>query len=64
VSIHLWVPVNLANIVVVITVPDAETHFQIDEFNDLYAKTKPTVYMKMSDIFSIHQMVVLAKMTR
>ncbi|KAL4954739.1 hypothetical protein BDW69DRAFT_162550 [Aspergillus filifer] len=40
-----------------ITVQDAETYFDIDEFNDLYAKTKPTLYIKMSDIFSIHQLV-------
>src|SRR5699024_6584684 len=26
-----------------ISVPDAESHFDIDEFNDLYAKTKPTL---------------------
>ena len=31
--------------------------FDIDEFNDLYAKTKPTLYIKMSDIFSIHHLV-------
>lgn len=40
-----------------ITVQDAEAYFDIDEFNDLYAKTKPTLYIKMSDIFSIHQLV-------
>ena len=40
-----------------ITVDAAESHFDIDEFNDLYAKTKPTLYIKMSDIFSIHQLV-------
>ncbi|EEP76866.1 conserved hypothetical protein [Uncinocarpus reesii 1704] len=40
-----------------ITVQDAEAHFEIDEYNDLYAKTKPTLYIKMSDIFSIHQLV-------
>ncbi|RAL11284.1 putative Ras GTPase activating protein [Aspergillus homomorphus CBS 101889] len=40
-----------------ITVQDAEDYFDIDEFNDLYAKTKPTLYIKMSDIFSIHQLV-------
>lgn len=40
-----------------ITVQDAEAYFEIDEFNDLYAKTKPTLYIKMSDIFSIHQLV-------
>ena len=41
----------------VITVPDPETQFDIDEFNDLYAKTKPTLYIKMADIFSIHHLV-------
>ncbi|KAL9122789.1 MAG: hypothetical protein Q9187_000651 [Circinaria calcarea] len=41
----------------VITVPDAEIQFDIDEFNDLYAKTKPTLYIKMADIFSIHHIV-------
>jgi Ras GTPase-activating-like protein IQGAP2/3 len=42
---------------VVIDVPDAETQFDIDEFNDLYAKTKPTLYIKMADIIAIHQLV-------
>ncbi|KAL1855177.1 iqgap-related protein [Paecilomyces lecythidis] len=46
---HLW-----GNM---ISVQDAESYFDIDEFNDLYAKTKPTLYIKMSDIFSIHQLV-------
>ncbi|PYH49103.1 putative Ras GTPase activating protein [Aspergillus saccharolyticus JOP 1030-1] len=40
-----------------ISVQNAEDYFDIDEFNDLYAKTKPTLYIKMSDIFSIHQLV-------
>lgn len=40
-----------------ISVQDAEAHFDIDEFNDLYAKTKPTLYIKMADIFCIHQLV-------
>lgn len=40
-----------------ISVQDAEAYFDIDEFNDLYAKAKPTLYIKMSDIFSIHQLV-------
>ncbi|KAJ5103853.1 hypothetical protein N7532_004382, partial [Penicillium argentinense] len=40
-----------------ISVQDAESYFDIDEFNDLYAKAKPTLYIKMSDIFSIHQLV-------
>jgi Ras GTPase-activating-like protein IQGAP2/3 len=40
-----------------ISVPDAESTFDIDEFNDLYAKTKPTLYIKMTDIFAIHRLV-------
>lgn len=42
---------------IVIDVPSAETQFDIDEFNDLYARTKPTLYIKMADIFSIHHLV-------
>lgn len=38
-------------------VSDAESHFDIDEFNDLYSRTKPTLYIKMADIFSIHRLV-------
>ncbi|KAG6006318.1 hypothetical protein E4U21_007121 [Claviceps maximensis] len=41
-----------------ISVPDAEQTFDIDEFNDLYAKNKPTLYIKMSDVFAIHQLIV------
>ena len=40
-----------------IGVPNAETQFDIDEFNDLYARTKPTLYIKMTDIFSVHHLV-------
>ncbi|KAK3383673.1 hypothetical protein B0T24DRAFT_662140 [Lasiosphaeria ovina] len=40
-----------------IRVPDAESTFDIDEFNDLYAKNKPTLYIKMSDVFSIHNLI-------
>ena len=40
-----------------IDVPDAETQFDIDEFNDLYAKTKPTLYTKMADIFAVHRLI-------
>lgn len=40
-----------------INVRDAERHFEIDEFNDLYSRTKPTLYIKMSDIFAIHHLV-------
>ncbi|GAO17200.1 hypothetical protein UVI_02057580 [Ustilaginoidea virens] len=41
-----------------ISVPDAEQTFDIDEFNDLYAKNKPTLYIKMTDVFAIHHLVV------
>lgn len=37
--------------------PNAETQFDIDEFNDLYSRTKPTLYIKMADIFSVHHLV-------
>ncbi|KAG8627464.1 hypothetical protein KVT40_004947 [Elsinoe batatas] len=40
-----------------INVRDAEAHFDIDEFNDLYSTTKPTLYIKMADIFAIHHLV-------
>lgn len=46
-----------ANLVLVINVRDAERHFDIDEFNDLFARTKPTLYIKMADIFAIHHLV-------
>ncbi len=46
----------------VIAVPDAETQFDIDEFNDLYARTKPTLYIKMADIFSVHHLVAAETM--
>ncbi|QSZ36349.1 hypothetical protein DSL72_006225 [Monilinia vaccinii-corymbosi] len=41
----------------IISVPDAERKFDIDEFNDLYARTKPTLYIKMADIFAIHNLI-------
>ena len=44
-------------ILLVIDVPNAETQFDIDEFNDLYSRTKPTLYIKMSEIFSVHHLV-------
>lgn len=39
-----------------INVADAESTFDIDEFNDLYAKNKPTLYIKMTDVFAIHNL--------
>jgi Ras GTPase-activating-like protein IQGAP2/3 len=41
----------------IISVADAESTFDIDEFNDLYARTKPTLYIKMVDIFAIHSLI-------
>ncbi|PNH46807.1 hypothetical protein VD0004_g1390 [Verticillium dahliae] len=41
----------------IISVPDAESTFDIDEFNDLYAKNRPTLYIKMTDIFAIHSLI-------
>jgi Ras GTPase-activating-like protein IQGAP2/3 len=47
----------LANRMTVIDVKDAEQQFDIDEFNDLYARQKPTLYIKLPDIFAIHGLV-------
>lgn len=41
----------------VIKIKDAETHFDIDEFDDLTSRQKPTLYIKMSEILSIHRLV-------
>ncbi|KAF2492315.1 ras GTPase activating protein-like protein [Lophium mytilinum] len=41
-----------------ITIRNAEEQFDIDAFNDLYARTKPTLYIKLADIFAIHNLVV------
>ncbi|KAF2708034.1 ras GTPase activating protein-like protein [Pleomassaria siparia CBS 279.74] len=41
-----------------ITVPDAEAHFDIDVYNDMFARQKPTLYIKLTDIFAIHNLVV------
>ncbi|KAI9760122.1 MAG: AAA+-type ATPase [Chaenotheca gracillima] len=41
-----------------LNIEDAEAHFDIDDFNDLYARQKPTLYVKMADIFAIHNLIV------
>ncbi|KAK4231737.1 hypothetical protein QBC38DRAFT_450974 [Podospora fimiseda] len=41
----------------VISVRDVESTFDIDEYNDLYAKNKPTLYLKLTDIFAIHNLI-------
>lgn len=46
-----------ANPILVLDVPTAEEYYDIDEFNDLYAKSKPTLYIKMADIFAIHHIL-------
>lgn len=43
--------------VAVVNVQPAEVHFDIDEYNDLYTKMKPTLYMKVTDIIAVHQYV-------
>ncbi|KAG9376096.1 ras gtpase activating [Pyrenophora tritici-repentis] len=41
-----------------INVRPAEAQFEIDEFNDLFARTKPTLYIKLADVFAIHNLVI------
>lgn len=41
----------------IFTVPDVDSHFDIDIFNDLYAKQKPDLWIKTSDIFAIHNLI-------
>lgn len=48
----------LTNQLVVIDIRDAETQFNIDEFHDLYSRTKPTIYIKLADIFAVHNLIV------
>lgn len=38
-------------------IPPAESKFDISESNDLYARTKPTLYIKMSSVVSIHELL-------
>lgn len=37
--------------------PSAEEFFDADQLSDLYARTKPTLYIKLADIFSLHSLV-------
>lgn len=37
--------------------PSAEEHFDADQFSDLYSRNKPTLYIKLSDIFALHSLV-------
>lgn len=49
---------NVANSTTVIDVRAVEAQFEIDEFNDLFARTKPTLYIKLADVFAIHNLVI------
>lgn len=42
---------------VLFDIPSPEENFDADQFSDLYAKTKPTVYIKLADIFQLHSLV-------
>jgi len=35
----------------------AEEHFDADQFVDVYSKNKPTVYIKLADIFQLHSLM-------
>lgn len=38
-------------------IPSPEEHYDADQFSDLYSKTKPTLYIKLADIFALHSLV-------
>lgn len=37
--------------------PEPEEYFDADQFSDLYSRTKPTLYIKLTDIFTLHSLV-------
>lgn len=37
--------------------PEPEEFFEADQFSDLYSRTKPTLYIKLADIFALHSLV-------
>lgn len=41
----------------VLRVPTAEKQFDMDEFEDLTARQKPTLYIKTSEIFALHTLI-------
>jgi len=43
---------------IMINVRSVEVQFEIDEFNDLFARVKPTLYIKLADVFAIHNLVI------
>ena len=34
-----------------------EEHFDADQYSDLYSRTKPTLYIKLADVFALHSLV-------
>lgn len=40
-----------------IDVPSAEIKYEIGQLDDFYAKVKPTLYIKMSDMFAMHRVL-------
>jgi Ras GTPase-activating-like protein IQGAP2/3 len=38
-------------------IPSPEEHYDADQFSDLYSKTKPTLYIKLADIFALHSLI-------
>ncbi|CAK4033698.1 Ras GTPase-activating rng2 [Lecanosticta acicola] len=38
-------------------IPPPEQHYDADQFSDLYSRTKPTLYIKLADIFTIHSLI-------
>jgi Ras GTPase-activating-like protein IQGAP2/3 len=39
-------------------IPSAEEHYDADQYSDLYATTKPTLFIKLADVFAIHGVIV------
>ncbi|KAK4542873.1 hypothetical protein LTR36_006062 [Oleoguttula mirabilis] len=37
--------------------PEPEEYFDADQFSDLYSRTKPTLYIKLTDIFALHSLI-------
>lgn len=41
----------------VFDIPEPEEHFDAEQWSDLYARTKPTLYIKLADILALHSLV-------
>jgi Ras GTPase-activating-like protein IQGAP2/3 len=39
-------------------IPSPEQHYDADQYSDLYSTTKPTLYIKLADVFAIHGVIV------